>query len=233
MKKIYSPFLVIISLLSLCLSSCGYRSPQNIWEDTKTAGRHMGRGLRALGGKQGDSRLLRQLHDFNGPEEEEFISLRDENQKAGVHFEENESFSLSKENPGELGSFLPSIDFFMDPDGSIAKVFEKVYFDTNKHTILGSDNISKLDQIAKFLQDHPDYYIYVAGHCDTRGTANYNMALGSRRSNMVRNELIKRGVNLDRVFTISYGKERPIAMEQTTHDWELNRRAEFKIHKVR
>lgn len=68
------------------------------------------------------------------------------------------------------------------------------------------------------------------GHCDERGPEAYNLALGSRRAHAVRNMLLQQGVHPDQVFTISYGKERPLVMEHHDEGWAQNRRAEFKIY---
>jgi peptidoglycan-associated lipoprotein len=77
------------------------------------------------------------------------------------------------------------------------------------------------------MKQHPQTYIFVEGHCDERGPAAYNLSLGSRRSNSVRNELVKQGVDLNHVFTISYGKERPVAVGNGEEFWLQNRRAQF------
>ncbi len=80
------------------------------------------------------------------------------------------------------------------------------------------------------MRFHPNIYIFIEGHTDERGPQAYNLALGSRRANTVRNLLINEGVDPDRLFTISYGKERPVILERHEEGWAKNRRGEFKIY---
>jgi peptidoglycan-associated lipoprotein len=70
----------------------------------------------------------------------------------------------------------------------------------------------------------------IEGHTDERASASYNMALGMRRANFVRSFLVKQGADLNRIFTVSQGKERPLAQGHSPDDWKLNRRSEFKIY---
>ena len=72
--------------------------------------------------------------------------------------------------------------------------------------------------------------MYVEGHTDERGPEAYNLSLGTRRANSVRTLLIQKGVDLNQVHTISYGKERPDDNSHTPDAWSKNRRAEFKIY---
>ncbi|MHA6719223.1 peptidoglycan-associated lipoprotein Pal [Sphingomonas sp. RS6] len=82
-----------------------------------------------------------------------------------------------------------------------------------------------LDSQARWLVAHPNVRITIEGHCDERGTREYNLALGDRRANAAKNYLAARGVSADRMTTISYGKERPIAMGSDEASWAQNRRA--------
>ncbi|MGE5196373.1 MAG: OmpA family protein, partial [Anaerolineae bacterium] len=87
-----------------------------------------------------------------------------------------------------------------------------------------------IDKIASYLKEHKDTFIFVLGHCDERGPEAYNLALGSRRANTIRSLLVQKGVDLNQIHTISYGKERPIDAGHTPEAWQKNRRAEFKVY---
>lgn len=82
-----------------------------------------------------------------------------------------------------------------------------------------------LDSQAAWLVAHPNVRITIEGHCDERGTREYNLALGDRRANSAKNYLAAKGVSPDRMTTISYGKERPIALGSDEASWAQNRRA--------
>ena len=90
--------------------------------------------------------------------------------------------------------------------------------------------MDRIRAIAAYMKRNPGTYLFVEGHCDERGAEAYNLALGAKRSNSVRNLLIKEGVSPDNVFTVSYGKERPADFGHTEDSWAKNRRAEFKIY---
>lgn len=82
-----------------------------------------------------------------------------------------------------------------------------------------------LDSQAQWLNSHPNTRITVEGHSDERGTREYNLALGDRRANAAKNYLAARGISATRITTISYGKERPIALGSDDASWAQNRRA--------
>ena len=82
-----------------------------------------------------------------------------------------------------------------------------------------------LDSQAAWLAKWPNVPISLEGHCDERGTREYNLALGDRRANAAKNYLAARGINPARISTISYGKERPIALGSDEQSWAQNRRA--------
>ena len=229
---------ILLNLLLVCLSLTGCRrQPRDGWEDSKTAGRHVNRGVRNLGGKHGDSRQVRsrgEFYDESGYVQNasaDFIPLGDVvNSNEGVMAD-----SLTpqpRENPGDPGSSVPGIDAFRDPSTvpGMARIFKNVQFEYNSNLVKGQSNLETIRQIADYMKKNPRVYIFVEGHCDDRGPQAYNLALGARRSNAVRNLLISEGVNPDNIFTISYGKERPLLMEQHEEAWQQNRRAEFKIY---
>lgn len=208
------------------------------------------------GGKHGDSRQIRSRGDFECSEEdgcypEENFQDCDYQDNYGANFTEqpadfipledqaNDEIAMAdviacqpKETPGEAGSSIPGMEYFRDPSTipQLATLFRPIYFDYDSSLIKGQANLQIIHRIADFMHRHPDFYLFIEGHTDERGPQAYNLALGSRRSNTVRNLLINEGVNPDHLFTISYGKERPVVLERHEEGWAKNRRAEFKIY---
>jgi peptidoglycan-associated lipoprotein len=111
----------------------------------------------------------------------------------------------------------------------LAAIFRNVYFNTDDHVLREKSYYDTLTKISDFLKKHQDTYVFIEGHCDERASESYNLALGTRRSCFVRNLLVKQGVSPDQLFTISYGKERPVDLRHTKDAWAKNRRTEFKI----
>ncbi len=108
------------------------------------------------------------------------------------------------------------------------KLGERVYFDLNGDA-LDTDDQSLLRQHAlKYTQD-PSVRILVAGNCDERGTREYNLALGERRAAKVKDYLVSLGISSNRIDTISYGKERPIAAESNEQAWAMNRNGFIQV----
>ena len=101
---------------------------------------------------------------------------------------------------------------------------DRIYFETDKHNI-NSASAFTLESQANWLKSTPGFQIIIEGHCDERGTREYNLALGERRANSVKEFLVSLGVEPGRVTTISYGKERPSAEGSTSESWAENRRA--------
>ena len=101
---------------------------------------------------------------------------------------------------------------------------DTIYFDTDKFDIDAEDQAA-LRQQAQYLQAYPNVRATIEGHCDERGTREYNLALGERRANAAKNYLVSLGVGAERVTTVSYGKERPIALGSDENAWARNRRA--------
>ncbi|EPP34604.1 ompA family protein [Chlamydia ibidis] len=108
--------------------------------------------------------------------------------------------------------------------------FRNITFATDSYTIKGEENLAILSSLVRHLQKTPKATLYIAGHTDERGAAAYNLALGSRRANAVKQYLIKQGISAERLFTISYGKEQPLNLGHNELAWQQNRRTEFKIH---
>ena len=106
----------------------------------------------------------------------------------------------------------------------VVNVGDRVFFETDS-TDLTSTATSTLDKQAQWLGQYPKYAITIEGHADERGTREYNFALGARRAQVARDYLAARGVNAARIKTISYGKERPVAVCDDISCWSQNRRA--------
>jgi peptidoglycan-associated lipoprotein len=100
---------------------------------------------------------------------------------------------------------------------------DRVYFDFDKSGIR-ADAVSTLNDQAAWLNKYPGVTVLIEGHCDERGTREYNLALGERRANSVREYLVSRGVSMNRIEIISYGKERPEVLGSNESAWQQNRR---------
>ena len=103
-------------------------------------------------------------------------------------------------------------------------VGDTVHFDYDRSDLHSADR-NILQRQAAWLQKYPGIRVQVQGNCDERGTREYNLALGARRANSVKDYLVSLGISPDRIETISYGKERPICTESTDSCWAQNRRA--------
>ncbi|MFK7974402.1 MAG: peptidoglycan-associated lipoprotein Pal [Rickettsiaceae bacterium] len=101
---------------------------------------------------------------------------------------------------------------------------DRVYFAFNKSD-LSTEAKSTLKHQADWLNNHTKYSVTVEGHCDERGTREYNIALGERRAESVKTMLVKSGLSAERIDTISYGKERPAVIGNDEKAYSLNRRA--------
>ena len=99
-----------------------------------------------------------------------------------------------------------------------------IYFDTDQYNVDSAD-AAALQTQAAYLNQYPQLAITVEGHADERGTREYNLALGERRANAAKNYLVSLGVAASRINTVSYGKERPIALGSDDASWAQNRRA--------
>ena len=112
--------------------------------------------------------------------------------------------------------------------GTMALDLADVYFDYDRAT-LRSDAEATMSSNAAMLQQHPSSLVTIEGHCDERGTNEYNLALGERRAKATMNYLVGQGVQANRITIISYGKERPTCTEHTESCWAQNRRAHFLV----
>jgi len=107
-----------------------------------------------------------------------------------------------------------------------AQNVKDIYFDYDKADIR-ADQQSAIQGDIDFLKQHPGIQFTVEGHCDERGSTEYNLGLGDNRANAVKNALVQGGVSASNIKTISYGKEKPFCTEHTEDCWQQNRRGHF------
>ena len=106
----------------------------------------------------------------------------------------------------------------------LVSVGDRVFFETDSSNLTPTA-VATLDKQAQWLNQYRNYRIMIEGHADERGTREYNIALGARRAQSVRTYLASRGIDANRMRTISYGKERPVAVCNDISCWSQNRRA--------
>ena len=106
----------------------------------------------------------------------------------------------------------------------VTNVGDRVFFDTDKSTLDGEARAT-LQRQAAWMKTYPNLAFTIEGHADERGTREYNLGLGSRRANAVKDYLVSLGVPGSSLKTISYGKERPVCLDSTETCWAQNRRA--------
>lgn len=120
-------------------------------------------------------------------------------------------------------------------EAAVREDAEKAFVNEKVHFAYDSSDLSRharqiLSSQAEYLRTNSDISVTVEGYCDDRGTDAYNMALGERRAESVKDFLIHQGIGPDRLNTVSYGEERPVAMGQNEAAWAQNRRAQFVIN---
>jgi peptidoglycan-associated lipoprotein len=127
---------------------------------------------------------------------------------------------------------VPAAAATPQPQPSLEEMFTKevqdAFFDYDQANIR-DDARSALSKTAGFLRSYPRLAIVIQGHCDERGSTEYNVALGDRRSDAAKDFLVSQGVAADRIQTVSYGKERPFCTQSNESCWQENRRAHFRM----
>src|SRR5579872_4464263 len=195
-------------------ASCNHNSSEG-WENMKTAGRYMQKGVDALWGKDYESRMLTSDEEFIGPFDEDFIPLSDSDLKNSFAATDA-SLPQPKGIPGQKG--IPALSNFYSPPDALRALFHAVHYDTDDHVVRDKAEIAAMMQLADYLKKNPKIYLVVEGHTDERASASYNLSLGMRRANYVRSILVKYGVDLNRIYTVSKGKEQPIAAGHGSDD---------------
>lgn len=215
MKKYSYHFLSFFTCISLAtsLSGCKKKRSSSQWDQTPVASRFASQ-----------STLWSKDHEELSSE---FVSLKDDD--LAIQYTDG-AVPQPAYSPGEMGSGLPSLEYFQTPTGSLEKVFKNIYFTTDSFSIKEGDYLHLISSMGTYLKDHPNTYVFVEGFCDERGAEAYNLSLGAKRANSVRQLLIKKGAHPDQIHTISYGKEKPVDIRHNADAWAKNRRAEFKIY---
>jgi peptidoglycan-associated lipoprotein len=121
-----------------------------------------------------------------------------------------------------------SLEVNGDSDSNKAGSLKTVYFDFNS-AALSNDTKDALNNNVKFLKENPSVKIQVEGHCDERGSVQFNLALGEKRAKGVKEYLAAQGIEGSRVTTVSLGKEKPVSFGHDEESWSKNRRANFVI----
>jgi peptidoglycan-associated lipoprotein len=129
------------------------------------------------------------------------------------------TFGTPQPAPGELDKYNPNPDAFKADTVHFA-------FDS---AVVKADEKPKASDVANYLKSNNGTAVQIEGHCDERGTEEYNRALGERRALSLREELIQSGIDGGRVFTISYGKDRPVDPGHDEAAWSQNRRGVFVL----
>ncbi len=111
----------------------------------------------------------------------------------------------------------------------VVNVGDRVFFDLDKSD-LKPEARTTAESVATWMNNYPAVAVTIEGHADERGTREYNLALGERRANSVRDYLVAVGVNANRLSTISYGKERPAVLGSNEDAWAQNRRGVFVVN---
>ena len=126
---------------------------------------------------------------------------------------------------GDAGSRYGSGNIGADGTGYLDRnVGDRVFYGYDS-SVLTSEGQRTLEAQASWLQQHPNLSVTIEGHCDERGTREYNLALGERRAASAKNYLVSLGVNPGRITTVSFGKERPAVLGSNEAAWAQNRRA--------
>ena len=122
----------------------------------------------------------------------------------------------------------PEPDYVVADDGELkyrgTSISHTFYFDYDRAVVMPAD-LGELEKHAAYLNENRDASVVLEGHCDERGTREYNLALGENRSNAVRGFLISAGVSASQIETVSYGEERPVDPGHSDAAWARNRRA--------
>ena len=147
--------------------------------------------------------------------------------------EVQEPDEIEAPRPPALIDETPSDPFSEDLETANIAAYEQgllgdVYFDFDKYD-LKPEARERLAKNADFLRAHPEFEMLIEGHCDERGTAEYNLALGDRRANAAKNYLMSLGIPAGPIQIVSFGEERPQCQETSEACWWRNRRAHFVI----
>jgi peptidoglycan-associated lipoprotein len=153
------------------------------------------------------------------PKVEKAEKVKKADEKIAVAQPKPDEVSKTEEIP--KASAAPSGPFSIESLGLVHFDFDKFNIKPSERAILAAN--------AEILKSHPEVSVVIEGHCDERGTAEYNMALGGRRAHSVFKYLVNLGVNENNLSTISYGEEKPLDAEHNEEAWAKNRRVQYSL----
>ena len=212
-RKSYAAFILVLCL-GLIISGCPKKTVIKEEPSVKKA-------EESAAEKEKAARLEAERKESEAKEreakEKELAKLKEgEAKRRQQEQKEFEKSLVAKKTPGIEGEVFET------------KMLKRIHFDFDKYNIR-PDYAEILKQNAVVLKKFPTVKIQIEGHCDERGTSEYNLALGERRASSVKRYLVSLGVDEKRISTISYGEERPLDPNQNEEAWTKNRRAEFII----
>jgi len=170
---------------------------------------------RDLSSVQRAEEAARREREAREAKERELARLREEELKKPTEGELEKTL-VTKKEPGIEGEVFES------------KLLKDIHFDFDKYDVRPVDE-AVLKENAVFLKNNPNLKVQIEGHCDERGTAEYNLALGERRANNTKRYLVFLGIPADRISTISYGEEKPLDKGRHEEAWGKNRRAHIVV----
>jgi peptidoglycan-associated lipoprotein len=206
-KKSFSIFILILCL-GLFLVGCPKKTVVVHRDKPSVQASEDARRLEA-------ERAAREAREAQELKERELARIKEEEVKMAQGRELEKSLVVKKES-GIEGEVFES------------KLLKDIYFDYDKYEIRREDE-EILKENAAFLKKNPKMKIQIEGHCDERGTSEYNIALGERRANHTKKYLVSLGIASDRISTISYGEERPLDPSNNEKAWAKNRRAHIVV----
>jgi peptidoglycan-associated lipoprotein len=151
---------------------------------------------------------------------------------------DSQTYTITATGPGGSGNASARVTVGTPPppadtgtssdmtDALFLKEVRDTYFDLDKADVR-ADAREALSHTAEFLRNYPQLKVTIEGHCDERGSTEYNLGLGDRRAAAVKQYLISQGISADRLSTVSFGKEKPFCFESNEECWQKNRRGHF------
>jgi peptidoglycan-associated lipoprotein len=209
-KKSFSIF-VLVLCLGMLLAGCPKKTVRVDRDQPSAPKAEEARRLEA----ERAAREAKEAKEAQEAKERELARIKEEEAKLAQKGELEKSLVAKKEQ-GIEGEVFES------------KLLKDIRFDYDKYDIRREDE-GILKENAAFLKKNPKMKIQIEGHCDERGTVEYNLALGERRANSTKRYLVSLGITSDRISTISYGKERPLDPGHNEEAWAKNRRAHIVV----
>jgi len=209
-KKSFT-ILILVLCLGLFLAGCPKKRVAIYKEQPAVQRSEEARRLEA----ERAAKEAREAREAQEAKERELARIREEEAKLAQKGELEKSLVAKKER-GIEGEVFES------------KLLKDIRFDYDKYDIRREDE-EILKENAAFLKKNPNMKIQIEGHCDDRGTVEYNLALGERRANSTKRYLVSLGISAGRISTISFGKERPLDPGHNDEAWAKNRRAHIVV----